>query len=215
VLASARGPASAETVDRVAASVGRTAITASEVEQEYRLELFLEGKSPASAEPGQAVLEQVRSRIIDRVLLQEEVQASGIHVGPDDRAVAQRLQEVRDKFPAPQAFEEGLRGLGITEDELRRHLAEQVEVLRLIDIRLRPEVTVEEPEIEAYYHGTLIPELARQGQQPPPALSGVEDQIREILVQKKINLLLEAWLERLRAGHDVRLYGSPEAEDTK
>lgn len=202
-----------ETVDRVVASVGHKAITASDVEKEYRLELFLEGKSPSDAEPGLGALDQVRGRVIDRVLLEEEVQANGIQVAVGDESVVRRLHEIRDKFPAAQAFEEGLNAVGISEDDLRLRFARQAEVLLLIDRRLRPEATVETPEIEAYYRNILIPDLARQGQKQPPALDDVEDRIREILVQKKINALLEAWLERLRTARDVKLYGSAEAEN--
>jgi hypothetical protein len=206
-------PARAETVDRVVASVGHRAITASDVEKELRLEVFLEGKTPTSAEPGPDTLNQARGRLIDRLLLEEEVDANGIEIPVSDESVAQRLHELRAKFPDSQAFEDGLRAVGISDDDLRQLLTKQAEVLLLIDRRLRPEAVVEAPEIEAYYHSTFIPDLARQGQRQPPALSDVEDRIREILVQEKINRLLEAWLERLRAARDVNLYGSAQAED--
>jgi parvulin-like peptidyl-prolyl isomerase len=211
LMAAAGGYAFAETVDRVVASVGNTAITASDVQEEYRLDLFLEGK-PSNAEPGPAILDQVRGRLIDRVLLEEGAQASEIHVALDDPAVTQQMQEARDRFPAGNAFQQGLSGLGMSEDDLRLHFVAQLEVLRLIDQRLRPEATVEASEIESYYRGTLVPELARQGQNQPPALDDVTDRIREILVQKKINLLLEAWLERLRDAREVKTYGSAQAE---
>jgi len=202
-----------ETVDRVVASVGHKAITASDVAKEYRLELFLEGKPPSDAEPGLGALDQVRGRVIDRVLLEEEVQANGIQIAVGDESVVQRLHALRDKFPAAQAFEEELNAVGISEEDLRERFAKQAEILLLIDRRLRPEATVETPEIEAYYRNTLVPDLARQGQKQAPALDDVKDCIREILVQKKINALLEAWLERLRAARDVKLYGSAEAEN--
>jgi len=60
-----------QTVDRVVASVGNTAITSSDVENELRLELFLDGKLLADADPDMATLNQVRERLIDRVLLEE------------------------------------------------------------------------------------------------------------------------------------------------
>jgi len=205
----------AETLDRVVASVGNTAITASDVDREYRLELFIDGQSPSNTGPAPAVLEQVRSRLIDRVLLEGEVQANGIQVAADDQAVTQRFEAARARYPTGQAFEDGLRGARISEDDLRLHFMRQAEVLRLIDARLRPEATVEAPEIEAYYHNTLIPDLARQGHEQPPPLSDVEDRIREILVQQKINGLLDQWLERLRAARDVKLYGSAQAEEKK
>jgi peptidyl-prolyl cis-trans isomerase SurA len=207
----ASAPGRGQTVDRVVASVGNTAITSSDVENEFRLELFLDGKPVADSDPDVATLNQVRDRLIDRVLLDEEAQASEIKVAPDDPAVDQRLDEVRKKFSNPAAYQNGLKALGMTEAGLRQDLAEQQTILQLIDRRLRPEAAVEPSEIEAYYRNTLVPELARQRQPAPPLAEGT-DRIREILVQQKIGGLLEDWLKRLRAARDVRTYGSPEAE---
>lgn len=207
-------PGRGQTVDRVVASVGNTAITSSDVENEFRLELFLEGKPVGDANPDRATLNQVRDRLIDRVLLDEEARASEIKVSPDDPAVDRRLEEVRKKFPNLTAYENGLKALAMTEAGLRPDLAEQHTILQLIDQRLRPEATVEASEIEAYYQNTLVPELARQ-RQPVPPLAEVRDRIREILVQQKISGLLEDWLKRLRAARDVKTYGSPEAEDSR
>lgn len=201
-----------QTLDRVVASVGNTAITSSDVENEYRLELFLDGKPVEGADPDAATLNQVRERMIDRVLLREEAQASEIKVAPDDKTVDQRLGEVRRKFPSLTAYQNGLKALHMTEADLRQDLAEQEAILQLIDQRLRPEATAEPSEIEAYYRNALVPELARQGQQPPP-LPEVTDRIREILVQQKTSGLLEDWLKRLRAARDVKTYGSAETED--
>ena len=207
----ASAPGRGQTVDRVVASVGNTAITSSDVENEFRLELFLDGKPLADSDPDMATLNQVRDRLIDRVLLDEEAQASEIKVAPDDPAVDQRLDEIRKKFANLAAYQAGLKALPMTEAGLREDLAEQQTILHLIDRRLRPEAAVEPSEIEAYYRNTLVPELARQ-RQPVPPLAEVTDRIREILVQQKIGGLLEDWLKRLRAARDVRTYGSPEAD---
>jgi peptidyl-prolyl cis-trans isomerase SurA len=199
-------------VDRVVASVGNTAITASDVEGEYRLELVLEGRNPSGAEPDAATLNRVRDRLIDRILLDEEVQADQIEVSADDPGVTDRLQALRREFPGEESFQASLRALGLDEQELREKLAQQEAILRLIDQRLRPVATVEPAAIETYYRDTLLPELDRQGQKPPPALDQVEDRIREILVQQKINQLLGEWLQTLRTRHEVRLDGSAQAE---
>lgn len=203
----------AQILDRVVAAVGNVAVTASDVEHEYRLELFLEGKYP-DGDPDAATLNEVRQRMIDRILLGGEAQADSIKVSPEDAAVATRWGELQKKFPSAEAFAAGLKKLGMNEEALKSVLAEQEGILRLIDQRLRPEAVVESPEIEAYYHNTLAPGLARQGSRRAPPLSEVESQIREILVQQKINGLLDAWLKRLRSRGDVRLFGSAEAGGT-
>lgn len=193
------------------ASVGNTAITAIDVKNEYRLELFLDGKSPVAEAPDVKTLDQVRERMIDRVLLDQEARASDIKVADDDKAVDQRVEGIRNRFQSAASYQDGLQALHMTEADLRQDLAEQEAILQLIDQRLRPEATVEPAEIETYYRDTFVPQLARQGEQPPP-LTNVTDRIREILVQQKINGLLEDWLRRLRAAREVKTYGSAEAE---
>ena len=200
-------------MDRVVAAVGTNAITASDVEREYRLELFLDGKLPQAAAPDAATLDQVRNRLIDRTLLENEARRSAVQVAPDDPEVDQRLAEVRRKFPSPDAFEAGLKEAGLSEEDLRRVLATEEQILQLIDQRLRPEAMVEPSEVEAYYRSTFLPELSRQGQTHAPPLNEVEDRIREILTQQKMDVLLERWLKRQRLNRDVRIYGSALTEN--
>jgi len=199
----------AQTLDRVVAAVGNTAITASDVEAEYRLELFLDGKALA-APPDAGVLNQVRQRMIDRILLEEEVRADGIKLSPDDPAVAARLSELRKKYPGDEAFAAALKSLGMNEESLKSVLAQEEAILRLIDQRLRPQAVVEPAEIEAYYRDTLVPRLQKGNQSTPP-LTDMESRIREILVQQKIDSLLDEWLKRLRNRGDVRIFGNAEA----
>jgi hypothetical protein len=95
-------------------------------------------------------------------------------------------------------------------EALKSVLAEEEAILRLIDQRLRPQATAEPAEIEAYYRDTLVPRLQKENQSAPP-LPEVESRIREILVQQKIDNLLDEWLKRLRNRGDVRVFGSAEA----
>jgi hypothetical protein len=200
----------AQTLDRVVAAVGNVAVTASDVESEYRLELFLDGKQP-EGDPAVGILDQVRQRLVDRILLEDEVRADGIKVSPDDPSVDMQWSALQKKFPSVEAFATALRKLDISEEEVRQALAGQESILRLIDQRLRPQAVVEPSEIEAYYRGTLVPDLAKEGNQPVPPLGDVESRIREILVQQKIDALLDDWLKRLRSRGDVQLFGSAAA----
>lgn len=197
--------AAAETLDRVAASIGNVALTASDVEQEYRFELFLNGQSP-SAPPDPATLERVRDRLIEQKLLAEEAEAENVERGDLPRQGADALAEVRRKYPSEEAFQAALRTLEMDEREVLKRLEDQAFVLRIIDQRLRPAAWVEHSEIEAYYSKTFVPEYTRHAARPAPALEGVENQIREILVQEKIDQLLPPWLEELQANRRVRLH---------
>ncbi len=195
----------AETSDRVVASIGNTAITQSDVEREYRFELFLEGHLPAAL-PDAATFESVRDRLIDQKLLVQEAAQENIQLADPPGVAADGLAEVRKRFPSEEAFRSALRSLGMDEKQVLRRLTDRQRILRLIDQRLRPAAGVERAEIEAYYGETFVPEFQRRNTGPAPALADVESQIREILVQKKIDQQLEAWLQELKSSRRVKVH---------
>jgi hypothetical protein len=73
-------------------------------------------------------------------------------------------------------------------------LSRQIYVERYIDYKFRPSVQVEPADIDAYYKKELLPELAKKNQ-PAPALAAVEEQIRELLIQRRISDLTVKWLD--------------------
>lgn len=197
--------ATAETVDRVVASIGNAALTASDVEQEYRFELFLNGQS-VSTPPDLATRERVRGRLIEQRLLAEEAEAEKVERTDLPPQAAATLAEVRQKYPSEEAWQAALRTLEMDEGEVLQRLEDQALVLRVIDERLRPAAWVERAQIEAYYQKRFGRERIEQAAGPTPALEEVENQIREILVQEKIDQLLPTWLQELKASRRVRLY---------
>jgi len=205
IMACGIAPAPAETLDRVVASVGNVAITQSEVEAQYRLELFFKGPSAAGM-PDTAAFERVRDRLIEQKILAEEAEAEGVDRSDLIEAAKQALGEVHRQYASEETYQTALRALGATEEQVLSRLQVQVLTLRLIDQRLRPAAWVDRPEIEAYYAGTFVPEFRRQNTGPVPPVDEVEPQIREILVQKKIDQLLTNWLAELKAGRRVSIH---------
>jgi hypothetical protein len=195
----------AEVVDRVIASIGNEAITQSDAEDEYRLERFLEGESPQD-HPDPAQLDAARDRLLDQKLLLREAETEGGELPDLPEKTHKLLDETRKKFPDEAAYERALQLLGMDEQALLRRLALQVVTLRLIDQRLRPAAWVERKEIESYYQDTFVPEHERRAAGPPPPLEDVEAQIREVLVEQRIDKLLTAWLAELRSSHQVKAY---------
>jgi len=195
-----------QTLDRVVAAIANAAITESDVEAEFQLESFLsDGRVPALA-PDAGALAGVLDRLIDQRLLTLEAAAEGIGASDVQPAAQQALAEVRKKCGSEEVFRSSLRVLGLTEAQLLDRLAEQQRMLRIIDLRLRPSVTVEPAEIEAYYHDPFTAEFAKHnpGQTVPPLVQ-VQIQIREILVQKKVDQQLADWLVELKTTHHVRV----------
>jgi hypothetical protein len=208
LFAMARGvgtpAAAAEVVDRVVASVDNIAITQNDVKEQYRLEQFLNGQ-PLETAP-ESALEGVRDRLINQVLMEQEVEAEAGNL-PDFSAQAEKAwEEVRGKYASEESFQAALEKLGMSRQEILARLQVQERMLYLIDERLRPAAWVDLSEIEDYYSKTFVPEYEQRHSSKPPPLEEVESQIREILVQKKIDELLPDWMGELRTGRRVKVH---------
>jgi hypothetical protein len=194
-----------EVLDRVVASLGSQAITESDVRTEFEFELFLEGRNPnAALDPERA--QRVLDQLIEQRLLLHESEAEKWEQRELRSAAEARLEAIRNKFQSEAAFDSALRVMGLDQAQVLTRLEDQERILRLIDRRFRPGAWVEESEIEAYYRGNFAPEFTKRSGQPAPPLAEVEAQIREILVQKKIDQLLNDWLTDLKGSHVVKLH---------
>ena len=116
------------------------------------------------------------------------------------------MKEVRGKFSNAQAYREALQALGMTEQQVVKRLELYQRTLQMINNRLRPSALPDPEEVEAYYKETFVPEYAKGHSGPPPPLDNVRVQIREILIQKKMNELLNQWLDRLKSSHRVTIH---------
>ena len=77
-------------------------------------------------------------------------------------------------------------------------LSRQIYVARYVDYKFRPSVQIEPADIDAYYKNELLPELAKKNQ-PAPNRAAVEEQIRELLIQRGISDLTAKWLDDTKA----------------
>lgn len=195
--------ARSEVIDRIVATVNGQIILLSDWEDSLRFEAFSSGRplDRFTAEERKAVLD----RLIDRELLREQLHAADIQHATAEE-VAQRVAEIRKQY-AEAETELGWRAIldryRLNEDGLKRRVATELDLMRLVDARLRPTVTVDSKSIESYYNQELLPQLRQSGAQNVP-LAEVTSKIKELLTQKKISQLLITWLQSLRAGSQIR-----------
>jgi len=195
--------ARSEVIDRIVATVNGQIILLSDWEDSLRFEAFSTGRplDRFTAEERKAVLD----RLIDRELLREQLHAADIQHATAEE-VAQRVAEIRKQY-AEAETELGWRAIldryRLNEDGLKRRVATELDLMRLVDARLRPTVTVDSKSIESYYNQELLPQLRQSGAQNVP-LAEVTSKIKELLIQKKISQLLITWLQSLRAGSQIR-----------
>lgn len=195
-----------EIIDRIIATVNKQPLLLSDWETSLRMEAFLAGRSVSSysADERKAAL----NRLIDRELLQQQMQAD---YNPSPEEVTERLQSIRQqmKVADDKTWQELLARDSIQSVELESFVRAQLQVMRFIDLRLRPTVRVDEEAIEAYYRDSLLPELKKTGAEPEP-LQRLRLKIREILVQQKMDGVLDAWLSNLRSQSEVHIASDPD-----
>ena len=199
--AAAVGPSTA-LVDRIAASVNQDPVLASDVEEAAHIEALMQGK-PA-AEIGAADFSAAMERLIDRTLIRQQM--SGLPATSAQPARS-RIVEIRASLPgaaSDASWNAMLAAYGIDEPRLSRYLQDQLEIMRFVDARLRPSADVAWSEIQSYYNDKLLPELKQRGATAEP-LRNVQDSIREILLQQKIDAQLSAWIASLREQGRVRI----------
>jgi len=193
----------AEVIDRIVATVNGHIILLSDWEDSLRFEAFSKGL------PLDRMTEEERKsaldRLIDQELLREQMRAADIQPASAEE-VTQRVEEIRKQFPEAET-ELGWRAVldryRLSEENLKSRVATELDLMRMVDARLRPAVAVDSKSIESYYNQELLPQLRQSGAQKVP-LAEVTPKIKELLTQKKISQLLTTWLKDLRAGSEIR-----------
>jgi hypothetical protein len=197
-----------ETIDRIVATVNKQPLLMSDVDENVRMEAFLEGRQPTSLSPEER--KAVLNRLIDRELLLQQMQAD---YSPTDEEVSRRVASIREQLKLAgndEAWQKALAGWGLSTAEVEAFVRTQLQVMRFVDLRLRPTIRVDEQAIEAYYRDSLVPEVRKSGTEPEP-LQQLRPKIRELLVQQKMDGVLESWLSNLRTQSEVHIASDPDA----
>jgi hypothetical protein len=173
--------------------------------EEYHFERFLEGKSPTGV-PSREEKQGALNRLISQTLLAEQMQRPARPSRNGEKNAEDTLKNVRGKFSNQQTYSAALQSLGMTEPQVLERLGLYERTLQMINSRLRPAALPDPNEVEDYYKKSFVPEYTKEHAGPPPPLDEIREQIREILVQKKMNELLDSWLDRLKSTHRVTIH---------
>jgi len=191
---------SSEVLDRMVATVNGHVILQSDWDEELRFECFM-SRHPLvdlSADERKAAL----NRLIDQEILREQMRLMD-----SSPASAEQIQKQMEALKTDQrqhageAWETVLSQYHLTDKIIENHVAAELEQFQLMDTRFRPSIQVSAAEVEKYYRERLVPKLSASD---VISLTEATPKIREILMQEKINQLLNSWLETLRAQAQVR-----------
>ena len=195
-------------LDRVVAVVNKHAILASDIDDEVRLSVLDPNLVGEGALTRQHALEQLISRaLIEQQIREQDMQS----IAPSQDEVDARLDEIRRQLPAcvrqncatNAGWTAFLAAHALTPERVESYLRYRLEILSFIEQRFRQGIQISPQQIESYYHDILLPQYA-PGETIPP-LDQVAPRIQEILLEKQVNVLFDAWLTNLREQGDVEV----------
>jgi len=180
--------APAETLDRIAVTVEKHVITQSEIVRYLRISAFLDGRMPDISASSRR---EAAGRLVDQYLILEDAAQSRTPL-PSTDDVEAMVQPLIRGYASQEEYLAALRSAGVTEAEVREHLAAGLRMLRYTDLRFRPEVQYTDQDLREFQAS-----LAR-GSAPPPDFEQNRKQLEKLFIDKRLMQALDSWLETVR-----------------
>jgi len=195
-------------LDRVVAIVNGQVLLQSDVDEEQRLAALEPLRNTGSAE----TLDEAARHLILRTLVLEQMkeqdQPTTVSTAAAERGLAEMRATMTQCAPYSCTSQKGwslfLKKHGITEQEALERWSQRMAIERFINLRFRAGIHITQKAIQEYYDQTLAPEMKRRGQQPPP-LAEVRSRIRQLLLERQVNVMIGDWLKSLKAEGSVQI----------
>jgi peptidyl-prolyl cis-trans isomerase SurA len=191
-----------QVIDRIVATVNGHIILQSDWDDAVRCEALMNGHSLQEMTTQQR--KNVLDRLIDQELLHEQIPPQE-SPSANSNDVLRKLAEIRKFYDGTgnnQAWAKTLAQYQVTEQQIKNKIVLEIQLMQLVNSHLRPEIQIDEKSVESYYNKDLLPQLRQSGSQQM-SLTKAAPQIKEVLTQRKMNELLVAWLQNLRAGSKI------------
>lgn len=142
----------AEKMDTIVAIVNGDIITEADLRIFTHMASDEPGSERSSSDTEKARAFYLQRLIEDKLILQEALR---LKYNVSQRMVEDRVKEIKAKAGSPEVFEQALRDQGITLNELRKKLREQLLIYTAIQAQVRPRTIISPMEVTAYYNSHL------------------------------------------------------------
>jgi hypothetical protein len=184
----------ADTLDRVAVTVGKEVITESQIVLDLEVAAFLDHKAPDLSVASKRASAE---RLVDQVLILREAEESRVPLPSTEAA-----KGLVAPYAAESNYQADLQRYGISESDLAKHLLAGLRTLAFTNLRFRPDVMVSVAEIKSYYDKLVSQPASAAG--PIPSLENSRDQIEMILEEQKVLEALDQWLAMARGAARIQ-----------
>jgi len=138
----------AQVIDGIAAVVNEEVITTFELDKEYQLMQKEQERLPAGEKMG--LRNTALNRLVDKKLIDQKIRELDIKVMDDEIKLA--IDDVKKQNNMTQeALVQALAGQGLSFEQYRAQLKEQLERLRLMSQEVRSKIQVGDAEVREYY----------------------------------------------------------------
>lgn len=187
--------AGAETLDRIAVTVGKEVITESALVLDLRVTAFLD-REPVEITP--AAKRRAADRLVDQILILKEAKESHLPLPTNEEAQV-LVDQIKQQYATPDEFDAELERHDITEKDLLAHMLAGLQASVFTDLRFRPGVYVSEDDARAYYDQLAKKETGTG----LPSFEASRPEIVKLLTEERVLKALDAWLGMARM--DVRI----------
>ncbi len=192
-----------QVLDRIAAVVGDDILLESDVDRYAALGIV----ERRAGEGDSTYRERILSERVVELLRERELRKTAGFT-PDPRDVEARFRAVADRVSKERGvpFVDVLAAAGVSRDEALDWTRRGLAIETFVQERLLPAVKVTDEEMAAFYSGPFQVEARSRGLKEVLPLRDVEDQVRILLRERKLNAEIERWTEELRQKTRVAIY---------
>ncbi len=164
-----------------------------------KLQLAAQAGAQASSTEAQAQLQtQALNSLISQVLLRQAAANSGVVASSTE--VEKQMAAAKAQFKSDAEYQQALTTQGLTEDTLRAQITKNLTISAYLDKELKlSSITATEAEIKTAY------DTVAKAQTGVPPLAQVKDQVKNMVIQQKQQVLIDAQVAKLRAAGNVQV----------
>ncbi len=181
------------------ATVNGTTITRAELTAEESQIAAGQGLSATSTTAQAQFQTDALNTLIGQTLLMQAAAQAGITASSTE--VDAQLAATKAQFPTPADYEKALATQGLTEDDLRTKIGQNLVLNAYLEQQLKlSKLAATDAEVKAAYDRVA----AQSGTSTPP-LSKVRPQVEQMVVQQKQQESVNAYVAQLRSAADVKI----------
>ncbi|MSV35034.1 MAG: hypothetical protein EXQ47_05475 [Bryobacterales bacterium] len=182
--------ARAETLDRIAVTVGKYVISEQDLVRDIRVSAFLDGTAPGFDGTQRR---KAADRLIDQYLVLQDATETHATLPPAGSATP-LLTPLKARYASEAEYRAALDKAGISDAGLQTHLLTGLRMLRYTNVRFRPQMQVSEEGLRAYFEALM----SQNPNAPAQSFEESRGQVEKLLTDQQTMQSLDDWLKMMR-----------------